>query len=120
VLEATHARPRLVLAAHPVACSHDAFWLVAGRLVDWGPIGQRADPVDLQRRTKSALTRAPRPGELATHLPPGEVDEIRIMATYLASHPETPQLVLDPAPGTEALERFISSSTAYSRTTSTS
>jgi DNA polymerase III subunit epsilon len=120
VLEATHARPRLVLAAHPVACSLDAFWLVAGRLVDWGPIGQRADPVDLQRRTKSALTRAPRPGELATHLPPGEVDEIRIMATYLASHPETPQLVLDPAPGTEALERFISSSTAYSRTTSTS
>ena len=90
------AASRLVLAAHPVACSLDAFWLVAGRLVDWGPVGERADPADLQRRTESALTRAPRPGELATHLPPGEVDEIRIMATYLASHPDTPQLVLDP------------------------
>ena len=39
---------------------------------------------------------------------------------YLASHPDTPQLVLDPPPGPEALERFVSSSAAYSRTTSTS
>jgi DNA polymerase III subunit epsilon len=113
VLEATHARPRLVLAAHPVAGSLDAFWLVAGRLVDWGPIGDAdRDPAELMRRTESALTRAPRPGELATHLPPGEVDEIRIMATYLASHPDTSRLVLDPPPGPADLQRFISASAA--------
>jgi hypothetical protein len=100
-----------VLAAHPVAGRLDAFWLVAGRLVDWGPIGDAdRDPAELMRRTESALTRAPRPGDLATHLPPGEVDEIRIMATYLASHPDTSQLVLDPPPGPADLQRFISAS----------
>jgi DNA polymerase III subunit epsilon len=112
VLEATHARPRLVLAPHPVASGADAFWLVAGRLVDWGPLARDADPAELERRTLSALTRAPRAGELATHLPPGEVDEVRILATYLASHPETPQLVLEPAPGAAELAGFLGESVA--------
>jgi DNA polymerase III subunit epsilon len=106
VLEATHARPRLLLAPHPVAPSFDVFWLVAGRLVDWCGLDGGGDAGDLLRRTEAALTRAPRPGELATHLPPAEVDETRIVATYLASHPETPQLVLDPAPGVTELARF--------------
>ena len=38
VLRATHAAPRLVLARHPVKERCDAFWLVRGRLVDWGPL----------------------------------------------------------------------------------
>ena len=38
VLRATHAAPRLVLARHPVKERFDAFWLVRGRLVDWGPL----------------------------------------------------------------------------------
>ena len=54
VLEATHARPRLVLAAHPVGSSFDAFWVVGGRLVDWGSVG---DADDLERRTAAALAR---------------------------------------------------------------
>jgi DNA polymerase III subunit epsilon len=114
VLEATHARPRLVLAPHPVAPSADAFWLVAGRLVDWGPLmcEPEPDPDELERRTLAALVRGCRAGELATHLPPGEVDEVRIIATYLASHQETPQLVLEPAPAAEELARFLDAALA--------
>jgi DNA polymerase III subunit epsilon len=116
VLEATHARPRLVLASHPVAPSADAFWLVAGRLVDWGPLMCEPEPEpdsdELERRTLAALVRGCRAGELATHLPPGEVDEVRIVATHLASHPETPQLVLEPAPSAEELARFVDAALA--------
>jgi DNA polymerase-3 subunit epsilon len=93
VLEATHAHARLVLAPHPIGEAFDAFWLAGGRLVDWGPL---PDPSELQERTRLALTRGSRAGELGAHIPPDEVDEIRIIATYLASHPETPQQVLSP------------------------
>ena len=105
VLEATHARPRLVLAAHPVGSSFDAFWVVGGRLVDWGSVG---DADDLERRTAAALARGGCGGPgVGTHLPPDEVDEMRIVAAYLASHPDTPQLMLDPAPGAAALAGLV-------------
>jgi DNA polymerase III subunit epsilon len=101
VLEATHARPRLVLAPHPLGSSFDAFWVVGGRVVDWGPAG---DAAELERRTVVALARGgPLGPGVGTHLPPDEVDEMRIVAAYLASHPDTPQLVLDPVPGTAEL-----------------
>ncbi|MGZ4195478.1 MAG: exonuclease domain-containing protein [Solirubrobacteraceae bacterium] len=105
VLEATHARPRLVLAPHPLGSSFDAFWVVGGRLVDWGPL---PDGGELERRTEAALARggAAGPG-VGTHLPPDEVDEMRIVAAYLASHPDTPQLALDPAPGPGLLAGFV-------------
>jgi DNA polymerase III subunit epsilon len=105
VLEATHARPRLVLAAHPSEPRLDGFWLVGGRLVDRGPLPEEID--ELQRRTAAALTRGGRAGELGAHVPPDEVDEMRILGTYLASHPDVPQLALEPAPGRERLERFL-------------
>ncbi len=41
VLAATHARPRLVLAEHPRGGAWDAFWLVGGRIADWGPLDGR-------------------------------------------------------------------------------
>jgi DNA polymerase III subunit epsilon len=92
-LEATHVRARLLLAAHPIEQDRrDAFWLVGGRLVDWGAVP--ADTGALERRTEAALTRAGRAGELGAHVPPDEIDELRIVSTYLASHPETTQLVL--------------------------
>jgi hypothetical protein len=74
-------------------------------LVDWGPVG---DGGELERRTAAALVRvgAGGPG-VGTHLPPDEVDEMRIVAAYLASHPDTPQLVLDPAPGAGDLAGFV-------------
>ncbi len=103
VLEATHARPRLLLAPHPVEPRCDAFWMVSGRLLDWGP----APGLDeLEQRTRAALARGGRTGELGAHVPPDEVDEVRILATYLASHPDLPQLALEPAPDRERLRRF--------------
>ena len=108
VLEATHARPRLVIAAHPTEASFDAFWVVGGRLADWGPL--RAEVEELAERTRVALTRGRRAGELGAHLPPDEVDEVRIIAAFLASHPDTAQLPLDPAPAPETLAAFVSCS----------
>jgi DNA polymerase-3 subunit epsilon len=107
VLEATHARPRLIVAAHPADPSRaDAFWLVGGRLVDWGPLPDQPD--ELQRRTESALRRGGRTGELGAHVPPGEIDELRIVASYLASRPDIAQLPLDPPPAPDALQVFVS------------
>jgi DNA polymerase-3 subunit epsilon len=105
VLEATHARPRLVLAPHPADATADAFWVVGGRLRDWGAVPETAE---LSERTKVALARgSARRGELTGHLPPDEVDEMRIVATWLASHPSTPQLSLDPQPDGARLEEFV-------------
>jgi DNA polymerase-3 subunit epsilon len=101
VLEATHARPRLLLCPHPVEPRFDAFWMVGGRLVDWGPAP--TDPTELDARTDAALKRGGRAGELGAHLPPDEVDEVRIVATYVESHPEVRQIVLEP--GVDALVR---------------
>src|SRR5204863_5968965 len=57
VLRATHACSRLVLARHPVEDRFDAFWIVSGRVVDWGPFELDAD--DLARRTEAAIDRVP-------------------------------------------------------------
>jgi DNA polymerase-3 subunit epsilon len=82
-MAATHARPRLVLAAHPEQPRFDALWLVGGRVVDWGPL---SDADDMWARTERALRggdgRAAPP--VAT---PDEVRELRIATTWLASHP---------------------------------
>jgi DNA polymerase-3 subunit epsilon len=105
VLEATHARPRLVLACHPTdATRQDAFWLVGGRLVDWGAVVD--DAQELLDRTTRALARGGRPGDLGAHVPPDEVDEVRLVRSYLASHPELAQLVLEPQPALEQLRAF--------------
>jgi DNA polymerase-3 subunit epsilon len=105
VLEATHSRARLILAPHPTAPSFDAFWLAGGRLVDWGPLPD--DPQVLAARTSAARARAARAGDLGAHIPPEEIDEIRIIGNYLASHPHIPQLILDAEADLEALERFV-------------
>ena len=86
VLEATHARPRLILAPHPGDGPPEAFWLVGGRLVDFGPLA-RPGPDELAERTERALTREGRTGEVGAHVPPDEIDEVRILGTWLASHP---------------------------------
>ena len=93
-LEATHTRARLVLAGHPVDQGRqDAFWLIGGRLVDWGPAPE--DSESLEERTRQSLRRGGRAGELGAHVPPDEIDELRIIATYLESHPDIPQLLLE-------------------------
>ena len=93
VLEATHARPRLILAPHPTDPERrDAFWLAGGRLVDWGPLPE--EPGELRSRSAAALARAGRAGELGAHVPPDEVDEVRLIGSWLASHPDVAQRLL--------------------------
>ena len=97
-LQATHARPRLVLAPHPRdARRYDAFWLAEGRIVDWGPSAPPATPAE--RAICTSARGAPSPGARRRRrcLPPDEVAEARIVQTWLARH-EAPALELDPLP----------------------
>jgi DNA polymerase-3 subunit epsilon len=106
VLQATHARARLVLAPHPTAPRFDALWLAGGRLLDFGELPD--DPAELAERTARALVRAGRTGELGAHVPPQEIDELRIVGVYLASHPELTALDLSPVPEIATLTGFVS------------
>jgi DNA polymerase-3 subunit epsilon len=106
VLRATHAAPRLVLARHPAKERFDAFWVVQGRLVDWGPLPGAGE---LEERTAAALKRGA-PTE-RTVVPADEVDEVRIVAAWIAEH-EPPAIALDPAPATQALREFAGVATA--------
>jgi DNA polymerase III subunit epsilon len=99
MLQATHSAPRLVLAQHPVKERFDAFWIVQGRLVDWGPL---PGPSELAERTEAALARPAG----RTVIPADEIDEIRIAASWIAEN-EAPALTLDPAPDTSALASFV-------------
>jgi DNA polymerase-3 subunit epsilon len=94
IVEATHAATRLVLARHPAKERWDAFWIVAGRVADWGELPARDE---LVRRTEAALAR--RPGGRRA-VPPEEVDEIRIVHSWIAAN-DPPRLELagelDPA-----------------------
>ena len=104
MLRATHAEPRLVVAQHPVKERFDAFWIVQGRLVDWGPL---PGPTELAERTEAAVARPPG----RTAIPAGEIDEIRIVASWVAEH-EPPVLALDPRPDPDELLAFTSSTAA--------
>jgi DNA polymerase III subunit epsilon len=114
VLEATHARPRLVLAAHPTEDDFDCFWIAGGRLVDWGPLGG-CDLDQIEARTAAAAARSGRIQDVGTHVPPNEIDELRILGSWLASHPDAPQLALRPAPDTVALRTFLTEASARER-----
>jgi DNA polymerase-3 subunit epsilon len=103
VLRATHAAPRLLLASHPVKDRHDAFWVVQGRLVDWGPLPGHSEMVE---RTKAALART----SGRSVVPVDEVDEIRIVASWVADH-DPPELPLDPPPSAPTLMRFVAEAT---------
>jgi DNA polymerase III subunit epsilon len=105
IMQASHVTSRLILAQHPNEPRFDALWLAGGRLVDFGPLPDQAD--ELERRTARAAARSARAHELGVHVPPGEVDELRIVTTYLASHPALPQLPLEPAPSARELAGFV-------------
>jgi len=105
LLQAAHVLPRLILAPHPLKPSFDALWLAGGRVLDFGPLPR--DLGEVFDRTVRVIARGGRTGETGTHVPPGEVDELRIVTTYLASHPELRQLPLAPAPNVAELEAFL-------------
>jgi DNA polymerase III subunit epsilon len=78
VLRAVHTHPRLVLAPHPDGGRHDAFWLVGGRVADWGAAGA---PDELAARTEAALR-----GRADAWLAPDDVAELRIVTAWLAAN----------------------------------
>lgn len=103
VLGTAHEASRLVLAPSPQGEVAEAFWLVGGRVVDWGPV---PDPAELARRTALALGRRP-PAGLPGAIPADEVDEVRIVATWLAGRDDVPGLALEPAPSAGELAAFV-------------
>jgi len=127
-LRAAHAGARLVLAPHPSDPARaDAFWIVGGRVVDWGPAHPPAHPSarparparpqahaapgdagELAARTEVALRGTPPPG-LGGWLPADELDEARIVGAWLAGHDEARTLELDPPPTPARLARFAAS-----------
>ncbi|HEX5925245.1 MAG TPA: exonuclease domain-containing protein [Baekduia sp.] len=98
---ATHARPRLVLAAHPEVARFDALWLVGGRVADWTPL---SDPADVWARTQRALRGGDGRGATACATP-DEVGALRIATTWLAGHP-SPALALSATTTRARVERF--------------
>ena len=96
-----------MLAQHPVKERFDAFWIVQGRLVDWGPLPGSSE---LAERTEAALARPAG----RTVVPVEEVDELRIVAGWVADH-EPPTLGLAPPPGEPGLLRFVAAATPPSR-----
>jgi DNA polymerase-3 subunit epsilon len=102
VLRATHAGPRLVLARHPVKDRFDAFWVVQGRVADWGPLPGAGE---LAERTEKALRRV-RSGSRPAPVPPDEVDEVRILSTWVAAN-EPPSLSLEEPPTAAGLETWV-------------
>jgi DNA polymerase-3 subunit epsilon len=98
-LRAAHTHPRLVLA--PGDDGADAFWLVGGRVADWGPVDADADVGDLEARTAAALRARAEP-----FVPAEEVHEVRLVATWLAAN-EAPVLDLHRPPTRRALEAAV-------------
>jgi DNA polymerase III subunit epsilon len=102
VLDATHARPRLVLAPHPSEVRFDAVWLVGGRVAHFTPV---TTVDELERGTASALRGAS--GSAGwPYVPADEVDEVRIASTWLAGR-DVPALDLDPAPDRAGLTTLL-------------
>ena len=60
ILRATHAAPRLMLARHPVKPRFDAFWIVRGRLADWGPLPGHSELVERTAGRAGTARRAVR------------------------------------------------------------
>ena len=99
-----------MLASHPSdPARHDAFWVVGGRVVDWGPLPE--DPAELTSRTADALRAAPRP-ELGGWLLPEEIAEARIVGLWLAAHDDARVCELRPGADPGALAAWVSGSAA--------
>ena len=90
-----------MLAPHPAEPGRaDAFWIVAGRIADWGPL-PGAD--ELAARTKVALAAMPS----GAWLPADELMEARIVGSWLVAHEDAPVLELGREPDERALAALV-------------
>ena len=101
VLRAVHADPRLVLAGHPTKSRFDVFWIVGGRVADWGPLPPMEE---LQARTDGAFGA---PLARGASTPAEEVDEVRIVSAWVAEHEPAQLSLAEGAPTAERLRRFL-------------
>jgi DNA polymerase-3 subunit epsilon len=106
LLRATHAAPRLQLVPHPSKPRFDVFWVIGGRIADWGPL---PGPTELAERTDAAVRRLPR--QPSAPIAPEDVDEIRIVSAWTAEH-GSPSLPLEEPPAPEALNDFVAAATS--------
>ncbi len=105
VLSAVHSGARLVIAPHPREPGRaDALWIAGGKVVDWARLPDGLE--DVAARTAEALRAAPHPGGLGGWLQPAELDEVRLVGGWLASH-AVRTLELQPAPAPARLEAFV-------------
>jgi hypothetical protein len=95
------------VAPHPAKPRFDAFWVVAGRVADWGPLPTGDELVE---RTRAALARRPA-RQVGSAVPPAEVDEVRIVHAWLAAN-DPPQLALDEEPDPARLASWVAAATA--------
>ncbi|MEX2253480.1 MAG: hypothetical protein WD649_04955, partial [Thermoleophilaceae bacterium] len=102
MLRATTAGATLALAQHPAKERFDVFWIGAGRVVEWGPLETVGDP-DGPVRAATSVTGG--------HVEPAELDEIRIVSTWIAEH-EPPSLALSPAPAAERVRTWLADAAA--------
>ena len=75
---------------HPSKERWDAFWIVAGRVVDWGELPAAGRAARAHRAALGCAAAAPAPPWSS----PEEVDEIRIVHSWIAAN-DPPQLPLD-------------------------
>ena len=111
-------RPRLVLARAPAGRGATRSGSSAGgsstgaRCRTRTTSSARTDAAALRHAAGARRARCPRAAD--------EIDEVRIVGTYLASHPETPQLALDPPPDAERLTALRSARSAENGSATTS
>jgi excinuclease UvrABC nuclease subunit len=98
MLRATTAGARLALARHPAKDRFDLFTIAGGRVVEWGPLEAA---VDLDSRGAAASERLHE-----SVVSPEEVDEIRIVSTWIAEH-DPPSLNLSPPPAGERVRAWL-------------
>ncbi len=96
-LAVTPGRPLLVLADSPDGDAWEAFWLVGGRVADWGAM---PGVEGLAVRTAAALSGGAAP------LHPREIAQARVAAAWVVSN-EPHALELEPAPDAARIEHFV-------------